>query len=284
MSKIKEVNKYYSETAREAYERWQAGAGGYHFGYFDSGSDFHAMQPEQVWALHKESQIRMLDVVANFINPTPGSRILDNGCGEGSMFAGLARRGARVIGLNIVPRHLQRAQERIQVKNLHEARLVQADFSQLPFTNETFDTVLFFESLTHSPDQKTTLEEAARVLNDEGEMVIVEPMLVNKLSELGGQEQELVRQINQGMALEVTSLPTVMTVLEEIGFETVTIKDITENVLPSIQLAAASAEAHQGEEASDELRQHRQATIGYRELTVCNEMQYVLVKVKKKQT
>ena len=275
------IKKYYGETAEGAYDRWQAGVGGYHFTFYNNPSDFSKTQIEDVLKEHRESQELMLAVVGNFINPNRGDLVIDAGCGEGGMFPVLENLGARVVGLNIVSPHLLKARERIGEKQLRQSFPIEADYLQIPLPEKIADKVLFLESLTHSPDQKKTIEEAIRILKVGGEINIIEPMLLLSRFNLDDKILEKTKGIDEGMALWVTSLADLKKIADELNLEITDVKDVTDNTFPSMQLAANSAEAHEGDEATANTRKHRLATIAYRDLVTMGEMRYFFVKLKK---
>jgi SAM-dependent methyltransferase len=74
---------------------------------------------------------------------TPGSRILDLGCGAGIVAADLARRG-RVIGIDLSFGQLRLARERVP-----RATLVQADMTALALREGSLDAVAAFWSIIH---------------------------------------------------------------------------------------------------------------------------------------
>jgi ubiquinone/menaquinone biosynthesis C-methylase UbiE len=95
-----------------------------------------------------------------------GSYILDVGCGSGATAAYLARsRGCEVMGVDILPRMIDRAKEladRKGVTRLAEFRV--ADALDLPFSDRYFDAVIT-ESVTAFPEDKNrAVGEYFRVL------------------------------------------------------------------------------------------------------------------------
>lgn len=281
----RKIRNYYNLTAGGAYERWQGGTNapsGFHFTYYDVPPDFSNTQVEDAFEAHQKSHERMLTKIADFINPSQGDIVIDAGCGEGGMFAVLENLGASVVGINIVHPHLLRAQNRVKSFQLKHSYPVEANYSKMPLGKNVANKILFLESLTHSPNQRQTLEDAVRVLAEDGEIIIIEPMLVQSRANLQDDVLKKTTQIDEGMALQVTSLPDLEAISQELNLEIIKIVDATENVFPSMQLAANSARAHEGEEASDDIHKHRLATIAYEELTAMGEMNYYFVKLRKK--
>lgn len=115
-------------------------------------------------------QLRMELVVAASARVGPDTRVLDVGCGIGGTACHLARAtGARMHGVtpNAVQLELARAHARDQ--GLAErATFSRGTADALPFADESFDVVLFFESACHFPDRTGFFREARRVLRPGG--------------------------------------------------------------------------------------------------------------------
>lgn len=111
----------------------------------------------------------MLREVAAF----SGRRVLEVGCGAGALLGWLAKQGATPIGLDPEPGQLARAR-----RAAPEVPLVAGVGEALPFASGSFDLVLCFNSLHHVPLalQWQAVAEAARVLAQDGELLVVEPL------------------------------------------------------------------------------------------------------------
>jgi ubiquinone/menaquinone biosynthesis C-methylase UbiE len=90
---------------------------------------------------------------------------LDVGCGEGHNTRLLARRGCRVIALDIAPTFVQAAREHAESGDI---RYLLASGLHLPFGEESFDFVTAFMSLMDVAGPELVLPEAARVLKPGG--------------------------------------------------------------------------------------------------------------------
>jgi len=106
-----------------------------------------------------------------------GHRVLDIGCGTGSLSLAIARLrpGAQVTGLDPDAKALARAER----KAAHEGLVVRFDRGfgdDLPYPNASFDRVVSSLMLHHlTPDEKRkTLAEARRVLVPGGELHVVD--------------------------------------------------------------------------------------------------------------
>jgi demethylmenaquinone methyltransferase / 2-methoxy-6-polyprenyl-1,4-benzoquinol methylase len=95
----------------------------------------------------------------------PGWRVLDLACGTGDLAAEAARRGGRVIGLDITPRMVVLARARDAAAR---CAWVVADMTSLPLPAGAFDGVTTGYGLRNVPDLPRALSEAWRVLRPGG--------------------------------------------------------------------------------------------------------------------
>jgi SAM-dependent methyltransferase len=108
--------------------------------------------------------------VAGF-NRFAGKRLLEVGCGMGTDLAGFGRGGANVFAVDLTPRHLRIARQRLQQESL-PMRLGRADGELLPFRDGAFDVVYSFGVLHHTPGIEQAIAEIYRVLKPGGTFVI----------------------------------------------------------------------------------------------------------------
>ena len=107
--------------------------------------------------------------LAGMVGRGPG-QCLDVGCGTGIAFATLARYDWTVVGVDVSADQLAFAQDRAQATG---ASLVQADATELPFPDGTFDAVVSLLTHTDFDDLPAVVREAVRVLAPGGRFVYV---------------------------------------------------------------------------------------------------------------
>lgn len=116
-------------------------------------------------ALWREATTRAVD-------PRPGERILDLAAGTAKSSASLARRGASVVAADFSPGML--AEGRRRHAGVRGLEFVQADATDLPFDDESFDAVTMSYGLRNVNEPKKALAELLRVTKPGGRLVINE--------------------------------------------------------------------------------------------------------------
>jgi ubiquinone/menaquinone biosynthesis C-methylase UbiE len=120
---------------------------------------------------------RFKELLVEQAAPAPGQRILDLGCGTGTLAIQVKRRepGAEVVGLDADPAMLSQAREKAERAGV-ELTLTEGFSNELPFEEGSFDRVLstlFFHHLDPEPKRQTA-REIARVLSKGGELHVAD--------------------------------------------------------------------------------------------------------------
>jgi SAM-dependent methyltransferase len=158
-------------------------------------------------------------VALNALDPSGSDLIVDLGVGSGWTSEWLARLNLSVVSVDIALEMLKVGQARCRGRNV---ALAAGDFEALPFRSGSFDRALCLNALHHAPRPGQALKEIARVLNDEGRLVLIEPghghaqrdTSQAAMSEYGVLEQDL----------EATML---MRLCHEAGFSHVTVRPLS---------------------------------------------------------
>jgi len=105
------------------------------------------------------------EVLHAFLGPVDGRAVLDVGTGTGRAALALARRGARVTGIDASEEMLAVALDRAQQGG---ARLlvVRGDAHHLSFPDRSFDAAVSLRVLMHTPDWRLCLGELCRVARE----------------------------------------------------------------------------------------------------------------------
>lgn len=106
------------------------------------------------------------------VDPKPGERILDVAAGTGTSSASLAKSGASVVAADFSPGMIEVGRQRqAHVPNLV---FVEADATDLPFDDASFDAVTISFGLRNVNEPKRALAEFLRVTKPGGRLVVCE--------------------------------------------------------------------------------------------------------------
>jgi ubiquinone/menaquinone biosynthesis C-methylase UbiE len=117
-------------------------------------------------------------VLVNQAGLEPGQRVLEVGCGTGTLLMMIAEQhaGVSVVGLDPDPRALARARHKAAMAS-RSIRLDRGFADALPYTDSSFDRVFssfMFHHLTDSEERQRTLREIRRVLKRGGRLELLD--------------------------------------------------------------------------------------------------------------
>ena len=102
------------------------------------------------------------DAVVERLAPEPGQDLLDVATGTGNAALPAAQRGARVVGLDLVPDLLVTARERAADAGV-EIDFIEGDAEALPFEEASFDRISSVFGVMFAPRQQQAADELVRV-------------------------------------------------------------------------------------------------------------------------
>ncbi|MGI8552506.1 MAG: class I SAM-dependent methyltransferase [Dehalococcoidia bacterium] len=141
--------------------------------------DEEASSPEREIYIHRDNP----SVVANHRSRTaakeaaffllhlrPGMRLLDCGCGPGTITLGLAEAvsAGEAIGVDLEPRRVEEARLLAATRGISNVRFAVGNLYELPFPDASFDAAFAHAVLMHLRDPLRVLREMRRVLRPGG--------------------------------------------------------------------------------------------------------------------
>jgi ubiquinone/menaquinone biosynthesis C-methylase UbiE len=145
----------------------------------------------------------------------PGHRVLDIGCGTGSLLALIKRKhpNVEVVGLDPDPRALARAKRKGQRSSL-SFQLDQGFADQLPYPDSVFDRVFSSFMFHHleDADKATTLREVHRVLKPGARLHLMDFVKADSIS-----AGRIARWLHSSPRLKDNSDQRILNLMREAG-------------------------------------------------------------------
>ncbi|MCL1980033.1 MAG: methyltransferase domain-containing protein [Proteobacteria bacterium] len=110
-----------------------------------------------------------LELLLAFLDPQPGERLLDAGCGTGIFTVDVMARGATVIGIDLSVPMLAEAVGRLGERGF---AALGADMCALPFADRSFDKVFSMTAIDFVADGGKAMAELDRVVRPGGRVVV----------------------------------------------------------------------------------------------------------------
>jgi SAM-dependent methyltransferase len=104
-----------------------------------------------------------------FLSAAPGPDVLDAGAGQGTFSRRLVERGFRVTSSDASTAAVSVLRDRLS------NTVVEADVTELPFEDGSFDAVVLGEVLEHVEDDVAAVQQVARVLRPSGVLALSVP-------------------------------------------------------------------------------------------------------------
>ncbi len=108
----------------------------------------------------------------------PEHRVLDIGCGRGTLGIKLGRRDG-IFGVDLAPEAVTKAKEVYE-----DARVVNIDAEPLPWPDNTFEFVVYLDVIEHVFDPRVGLREIKRVLKPGGKLLLSTPNILAHIDKM----------------------------------------------------------------------------------------------------
>ena len=156
--------------------------------YTDDAAASSWAKEEIDWGIWKTPESEL-----NILGDVSGLDIVDLGCGTGYFCAWLARRGARVVGVDPTPAQLATAR-RMQEQTGLEFPLVEAYAEEVPLPDGSFDLAYSEYGASIWADPYRWIPEASRLLRPTGRLVFLRnSTLVTLCMDFEGATERLLR-------------------------------------------------------------------------------------------
>jgi len=109
-----------------------------------------------------------------FVGPQPGDRVLDVATGPGFLALLFAEQVTAVIGIDITPAMLARAEANRVARNRHNVHFQEGDAEMLAFPDGSFDIVTCGSAFHHFSDPARVLAEMVRVVKPGGRVALLD--------------------------------------------------------------------------------------------------------------
>lgn len=187
-------------------------------------------KPYQPHLLGSSQQRLATEISSDLANRFPSTGVeplLDVGCGRGGPSIHLAESlGINVIGVDLVSYNIATARANARRRS-HPVEFVVGDMTQLPWFADTFGTCTAIDSLVYVPEKQATLDELARVIYDDGVLVISDLLKATRMTD--GEVRTVDEFADSWDMAPLSTIDRYRRTIERAGFEIEAVRDITGN-------------------------------------------------------
>ncbi len=217
-TQVDDINPQYAALTEASIEIL---GGNMHVGYWENAEDTSSMA---------EATNRMTDMMLDRVDPKPGQRLLDVGCGNAAPAIRAVRtKGVSVTGIDIGAYQLKLAEAQVRAEGLADAITVQyTDVNAMPFEAESFDHAWSSECLIHVADWSKTLSRIAHVLKPGGRIVVADCV---ERAPVDGPTREFLDAYYASVRCRYNKLDEIPAMVEKAGLELVELVEIGDHIL-----------------------------------------------------
>ena len=172
------MSRHYSEVVQQAKDYYDSQDADEFYYHVWGGEDLHLGIYEYPDEPIFDASRRTVKTMADQVQLNAKTRVLDVGAGYGGAARFLAATyGCPVTCLNLSEKENNRNRRKNKEQNLeHLIEVIDGNFENLPFEDESFDVVWSEDAILHSGEKATVIREVTRVLKNGGHFVFTDPM------------------------------------------------------------------------------------------------------------
>ena len=144
------------------------------FGKYERFGAYHWREIEPLPTRYNAVLTARYRVLLDALAPN-AHRVLDIGCGDGTLTFRLAQRSDRVWGVDDSLLPLRLARGEFERRSGRPPLVTNADARRLPFSDDTFDCIVLADVIEHIDAPDGVMSEAHRVLRPGGQIVVTTP-------------------------------------------------------------------------------------------------------------
>ena len=151
--------------------------------YYDNRTDDYVRDyGDIIQAARPTSDEEFINFLVKSVDPKPGMRLLDAGCGVCGPAIGIAKsRNVTIDGITISQKQVDESKKRIEKEGLTDRiKPIKGDFHKLQdyYSQDSFDIIYFLETLGYANNIQTVLEGSLKVLKVGGYIYIKDFFMV----------------------------------------------------------------------------------------------------------
>ncbi|MEX0811374.1 MAG: methyltransferase domain-containing protein [Chitinophagales bacterium] len=185
------------------------------------GQSFH-FAPRYKGEDFKSSILRHEHFLASQLGLCSSDKVLDLGCGIMGPARNIARvSGAYITGLTINVHQVERAKTLNRESGIdHLLQVVQGDFMEIPFPDNSFDKIYAIEALCHAPNLIAVYKQALSKLKPGGMACFYEWAMTDQFNPSNPEHIKIKEMIEYGNGIaELKTIAEIDKAIEAAGFE-----------------------------------------------------------------
>lgn len=205
-----------------------------HWGYWEDPSQAFISADSDL----RSAAEKLGELVYSVIDIAEGCKLADIGCGFGGTISDINNKFSHIdmVGLNIDHRQIKAAKSRVVSKNNNKIQFITGNACDLPFEDNSIDSLIAVECIFHFSDREKFFSEVARVLKPGGKFAFSDFVPAKKVNAAVNRFFRFIRYFI-GRHYGKTSEPPCLAQYDEMALrhnlQNICAKDITSNILPT---------------------------------------------------